>query len=344
MLNENRLNMLQNVIISQLANAITERNPDKPVVRIDDQEVFSRLTDLYDEAKEMQFGKETGKSYKFMPKQYKEMVMRLIAPNYAFTYRTSGTNTDTSVTVEAFLFLNYSDEKPIAVGKATVSYTDAPVDFNNDEWAKKMYCESAAKGLAESKALQKYGIGSWYSYSYEPEENPDVAMNEMQKKDDMNPQVAYDATTQSIVIDQPKGDSNSQVQNIANFTIAEPSIENEVHMENMDSKNLSECELNQVNTENSNNASDVINTEKEETTNTSGEITELEEARNMKAECGKALSMGLTLGETADKYPGNILWMYMKGNVSDSGKKALLVIAKNYPEIKQAFNDNGINV
>ncbi|MEE1256263.1 MAG: hypothetical protein UHN47_07095 [Lachnospiraceae bacterium] len=340
MINENRLNMLHEVMIMELAKAIDSRHPDKPVNRYDDKEVFSRLTDLYDEAKEVQFGKETGKSYKFMPKQYKEMVMKLIAPDSCFTYRTTGKDSDSSVTVEAFLYLNYSDDKPIATGKATVSYSSAPTEYNDDEWGRKMYCESAAKGLAESKALQKYGIGSWYSYSYEPEENPEEAIKTMKQKDELNPQVAYDAATTDI-----------ENQTEEKFDDAEPNSEPEkadVTKDNEipDTNMVSEPEEDSISTtvaeqSTKNEEMPIVS---EQTDVSLKNTIPLEDAKKLPAECGRAKDKGLTLGQTADTYPGNILWMYTKGDVSEDGKKALLVIARNYPAIKASFIENGIDL
>lgn len=340
MINENRLNMLQEVMITELAKAITSRHPDKPVNRKDDVEVFSRLTDLYDEKKEVQFGKETGKSYKFMPKQYKEMVMKLIAPDSCFSYRTTGKDSDSSVTVEAFLYLNYSDEKPIATGKATVAYSSAPAEYNDDEWGRKMYCESWAKGLAESKALQKYGIGSWYSYSYEPEDNPDEAINAMKQKEELNPQIAYDATT----IDTANQTEEKSVDAEPNSEPEKADVtkENEIPDTNMVLKSEEESVNATVAEQSTKNEEMPIVSEQND--DSLENTISLEDAKKLPAECGKAKAKGLTLGQTADLHPGNILWMYTRGDVSEEGKEALLIIARNYPDIKASFIENGIDL
>lgn len=340
MINENRLNMLQEVMITELAKAIDSRHPDKPVNRYDDKEVFSRLTDLYDEAKEVQFGKETGKSYKFMPKQYKEMVMKLIAPDSCFTYRTTGKDSDSSITVEAFLYLNYSDEKPIATGKATVSYSSAPAEYNDDEWGRKMYCESAAKGLAESKALQKYGIGSWYSYSYEPEDNPEEAVNAMKQKDELNPQIAYDATTTDMENQTEK--KSVEAKPVNEKESANTAKENEVSETNMETDTREDSVITTVAEQHAENVETPIVSEQNDRSLENS--ISLDDAKNLPAECGRAKDKGLTLGQTADTYPGNILWMYTKGDVSEEGKEALLVIARNYPDIKASFIENGIKI
>lgn len=346
MINEKRLALLQNTMVSELCNAIDQRHPDNPLRMKTEEELFSRLPDLYDEAKEIQFGQETGQSYKFMPKQYKAMVMRLIAPEYMFSYKTYPG--EFSVTVEAFLFLDFNDEKPICSGKATVPYSSAS-DMGEHEG--KMYCESTAKGLAESKALQAYGIGSWFSYKYEPEENPDAAMDTMQKSGNLNPTIAYSETPQNA---EPTSATTSAPS--TSTSVEQPSdeakvVEPQEKKENKGKQNKRSIKQQKVEIAESSESGEpeVANAapEKEEPTeeksdNASAGLT-LDEAMAIKADCGKAMAKGYTLGETANMFPMNLAWMYVNG-ASERNKEAIAVIVRNNSVFQKLFADKGITI
>ena len=204
-----------------------------------------------------------------------------------------------------------------------------------------MYCESAAKGLAESKALQKYGIGSWYSYSYEPEDNPEEAIEAMKQKDELNPQVVYPTTATTETLNQVDEKSVDAEQD-SKQKVTNPTKDNESPATDI----VVEMTKNSVDA-----TASEQGTESKEEPNLSvpndvplKNTISLEEAKKLPAECGRAKDKGLTLGETAETYPGNILWMYTKGDVSEEGKEALLVIARNYPDIKTSFIENGIAI
>jgi hypothetical protein len=309
MMNEKLLKKLDNVIINELGKAINERHADNPIEEITEDTVFERLPDLYDEVKEIEFGQETGNTCKFMPKQYKQMVMRLIAPEHSFGYKVF--QGETAVTVEAFLFLNYMDEKPICTGKATVLYSSIQ---EMDEYEGRAYCESTAKGLAESKALQKYGIGSWFSYRFEPEENPDLAADRLNKSDGANPVVVFDKNATATA-------SSAHVQ-----TETQPETEKKTE------KNA-ETPIEKA-----------IDVSERQSPDTQNQDMTLDEALALLADCGKAAAKGLTLGETAEKFPLNLAWMYIQSTISETNKKAITIIANNRPDIKEMFEAKNIKL
>ena len=181
-INQKRLELLQNVMADTLTSAINERHPEAPIKRFSEEELFSRLPDLYDVKKEVEFGQETGREYKYMPKHYKEMVLRLIAPFAGFQYRIDCNEAGYSVTALLYLDCREKDQNPVSIGEAFVSF--ASVDQNMTEDEKKSFAKATAKGLAESKAMQKFGIGIWHTYQYEPEENPDEAEAQLQRNQD----------------------------------------------------------------------------------------------------------------------------------------------------------------
>ena len=347
MMNEKRLNLLQQVMINDLAEEINKHKEPDEKIEPTEEAVFANLKSIYEEKKQIEFGQETGNSYRYMPKQYKKMVMRLISPECMFSHKTI--TTETAVTDECYLFITNTDEKPVATGKATVTYSSV-IDESMGEYEKKLYCEATAKGLAESKALQDFGIGSWYSYQFEAEENPDEAVANMTEKAGTVPKLALEDNTES--------------SETSGSNIEEKSIKEEGSKENLPDEDKKENETddevtkvqsafeNAMNVTTEEAAQEMVsdtepeNTEQAVEAQVSKDVTiSYEEALDMPAEVGKASSRGWTLGYTAEKYPHNIIWMYKNsGEISDAGKAALVVIAKNNSVVAADFAANGVNL
>lgn len=209
----NYLKLLQMSLLEELSAQINKRlsAEGKTPISASADDVFKNLIHLYDEKRELEFAQETGRSYKFMPKKYKAMVMRLVAPNYCISTKIQ--SSDAGVTAEAYLFLTPESAKPVAQGKQFLPFDKAP-DSLETEAERKAYIEATAKGLAHSKAYQEFGIGSWYSYQYEPEDNPDIVVNLLKEQDDLNPVIGYgncsqDETESGPQISQPSFSSPS---------------------------------------------------------------------------------------------------------------------------------------
>ena len=360
-INEKRLELLQQVMVNTLTAAINERHPDEPIRRMSEEELFSRLPDLYDVSKQVEFGQETGREYKYMPKHYKEMALRLIAPFAGFQYRIDCNEAGYNVTAHLFLDCREKAQNPVSIGEAFVSF--ASLDQNMAEEDKKSYAKATAKGLAESKAMQKFGIGIWHTYQYEPEENPDAAENEIQKNKDqtyvdpigIQKQAVDSGVTENNLpvkeTEQSKDTEQQTLDNVLNPLTqgqgqaseetpvkAEKEAEPEKSKRGRKPKPKAEPEPEA--------SADVDNNANAEAERSIADVTDdgltLEQAMNLPADNGKAKDRGLTLGETTEQYPGNLLWMYVSDGTSSLNKKAIEVIVKNNPELLELFSARNI--
>lgn len=331
-INQKRLELLQNVMVDTLTSAINERHPEAPIKRFSEEELFSRLPDLYDVKKEVEFGQETGREYKYMPKHYKEMVLRLIAPFAGFQYRIDCNEAGYSVTALLYLDCREKDQNPVSIGEAFVSF--ASVDQNMTEDEKKSFAKATAKGLAESKAMQKFGIGIWHTYQYEPEENPDEAEAQLQRNQD---QTYADpvGTNSKEPVSSEKGQKAEEIDNPLTQDKDTQTQENTPESEAVKPKRGRKPKAQTVE-ENS-----VTETVEEQEDVGSDQGIPLEKALALPADCGKAQSMRLTLGDTAAQYPGNMYWMYCNDDASELNKKAIEVIVRNDPSLAQFFKERG---
>lgn len=362
-INTKRMELLQQVMVNTLAAAINERHPDEPIRRMSEEELFSRLPDLYDVSKQVEFGQETGREYKYMPKHYKEMVLRLIAPFAGFQYRIDCNEAGYNVIAHLFLDCREKDQNPVSIGEAFVSF--ASLDQNMAEEDKKSYAKATAKGLAESKAMQKFGIGIWHTYQYEPEENPDAAETEIQKNKDqtyidpigIQKQAADSGVTENKLpvkeTVQSKEPEQQTLENVLNPLTqgqgqdseetpvkVEKEAEPEKSRRGRKPKPKAEPEP-EVSANVDNNAN--AEAERSIADVTDGGLT-LEKAMALPADNGKAKDRGLTLGKTSEQFPGNLLWMYVSDGTSSLNKKAIEVIVKNNPELLELFSARNIEI
>ena len=334
-INQKRLELLQNVMVDTLTSAINERHPEAPIKRFSEEELFSRLPDLYDVKKEVEFGQETGREYKYMPKHYKEMVLRLIAPFAGFQYRIDCNEAGYSVTALLYLDCREKDQNPVSIGEAFVSF--ASVDQNMTEDEKKTFAMATAKGLAESKAMQKFGIGIWHTYQYEPEENPDEAEAQLQRNQDQTyaDPVGTNSKNSKEPVSSEKEQKAEETDNPLTQDKDTQTQEKQSESEAVKPKRGRKPKAQTVE-ENS-----VTETVEEQEDVGSDQGLPLEKALALPADCGKAQAMGLTLGDTAAQYPGNIYWMYCNDDASESNKKAIEVIVRNDPSLAQFFKERG---
>lgn len=327
------MDLLQKTLVTELAKEINKRKKKEEQISNSPEEVFANLPLIYDEKKEVEFGAETGKSYKFMPKQYKAMVMRLVAPEYCPSVRV--TYNDFGVMAEAYLFLHQEDNKPVAQGKQFLPFSAAPEDLASDA-EKRSYLEATVRGMALSKAYQEFGIGSWYNYRFEPEDNPDEAMGKISEQEGLNPTMGYDSSSAesdaSASTEQPEGvtspnKAEDSEKSLEMSATKEAQNEGEENGSTDDSATVPETEV------------------KEESDKESSfqpvDYNELQAALERVAPCGKAKTLNLTLGATAKKYPQNLCWMYQQP-IPDEDKQAIQIIAKSNPEIMELFEQNGI--
>lgn len=334
-INQKRLELLQNVMVDTLTSAINERHPEAPIKRFSEEELFSRLPDLYDVKKEVEFGQETGREYKYMPKHYKEMVLRLIAPFAGFQYRIDCNEAGYSVTALLYLDCREKDQNPVSIGEAFVSF--ASVDQNMTEDEKKSFAKATAKGLAESKAMQKFGIGIWHTYQYEPEENPDAAEAQLQRNQDQT--YADPVGTNSKNSKEPVSSEKEQkADETDNPLTQDKDTKAQEKQSESEAEKPKRGRKPKAQTVEENSVAEMV--EEQEDVGSDQDIP-LEKALALPADCGKAQAMGLTLGDAAAQYPGNIYWMYCNDEASELNKKAIEVIVRNDPSLAQFFKERG---
>lgn len=330
------MNLLQKTLVSELAKEINTKKEKDDQIGDTPEEVFANLPFIYDEKKEVEFGTETGKSYKFMPKQYKAMVMRLVAPEYCPSVRV--TYNDFGVMAEAYLFLHQEDSKPVAQGKQFLPYSAAPEDLAS-EAEKRSYLEATVRGMALSKAYQEFGIGSWYNYQFEPEENPDGAMGKISEQEGLNPTMGYDSSSAEAdaSVSTEHGDDNASPEK----TEDDARVLKTSAAEESGTQEKTESEANGTTDESTPVPEAVENDEAEKEASSQPADVDLQAALDRIAPCGKAKTLSLTLGATAKKYPQNLCWMYQQP-IPDEDKQAIQIIAKSNPEIMELFEQNGI--
>ncbi len=325
MLNTDNFALLQGVMLESMAKEINKKLPESDQIGSSAEEVFKNLTSISETVVDRSFGEDNG-SYDYMPLQYKSMVMRLVAPEYCPSVRTMLLN-DEGVYAEAFLFLSPEDTKPVASGKMFVSFSSVRERFPKDETQNlRFFTEELAKGSALSKAYEKFGIGSWFKRKFTSDDNPDKVLSDLESQNKVQPVTAYDT-------ESGKTTPETEAPVPAQESTPAPAPEAEKPQAPVKpAKEPAKAKAAKADTP-------AVPSEAPEADNDL-QVT-LEEAKTMKATVGKAASMGLTLGETAEKFPGNILWMYTQ-DVSAEEKAALSVIAKSNPKISDLFKQRGV--
>lgn len=353
-MNEKYLELLNQTLLTTMAKEINKRlaEENKNEIPATPEKVFENLPMLYDTVQEYAFGTDaTGRSYRFMPKRFKAMVMRLIAPEYCPQIRI--TKNDVGVCAEAWLYLNNTDSKPVASGKQYVSYDAARKSAENDPKIDSTsdsdvfaYAEATAQGIALSKAYQEFGIGSWYTYQFEPEENPDAALAAMESNDGVQPTIAYGEDNDTA----NESDGGETAANNSE-TVSEPATDEPEQPETTkeDTKTSSESEVTDDTTPKKPESDSSDGAKQEVPTTNKGKTSKkadaaLEAARARKAPFGKAADMNLTLGQTEERYPGNIFWMYNQPSISEEDKEAIKLIVKNNDALLELFNGRNVSV
>lgn len=310
----NYLELLQGAVLRELASAIKKNQPEFAAETATAEDVFANLEYIYEEAKEVTFGKETGRVLRYMPKRYKEMVMRLISPTSSFLYDIA--SNDAAVTVTAKLYYDRLDEKPVTIGTATVSMQSLEGQSMSD-YEKKRSVEAIAKGQAESKALQRFGIGSWFNY--ELEENPELMLEQAKQKADFAPVAPPKvAATQEVpVVSEP-----------VSVQTEEEDITNAPKRRGRPPKDV-QADVAQDTQEAVQKTADVpVQT---------GAMS-LSEARNIVCPIGRAA--GRTLGEIEQRWPANITWLYEQPDCPI--KDALEIIIRSSSDLMARAAEKGI--
>lgn len=315
------LELLQGALLRELGKAISVHNEKFNTESCTPEDVFANIEYIYEEIAEMEFGSPTGRTMKFMPKRYKEMVMRLVSPECTFSYKKM--EGETAVSIDAYLFLNREDTKPIATGSSTVSF-NALSNPDLDDFSKKRMVEAIAKGQAESKALQKFGIGSWFKYELE-EESPEVLLEQAKQRADLSPTAVPVQNVQKVDM--------SSISEETTEPVTEPAVE-EMKPEPVLTPVLTDEEPEQK-------TKKASKPKTEEPASAQPMIDEnLEAARAVVCTVGKA--KGMTLGEIEAKFAANLVWQFSQPDCNY--KESLRVIIANNSELKSYAEERGVQI
>lgn len=331
-MDQKNFSLLQGVMLDSMAKEINKKMPEDGRIGSSAEEVFNNLPSIYEMAVDRSFGEDNG-SYNYMPLQYKAMVMRLVAPEYCPSIRAE--KTDNGVFAEAFLYLTPEDNRPVASGKMFVSFASVRERFTDAEQENILFfTEELARGSALSKAYEKFGIGSWFKRKYTMDDNPDEVLADLENQDKVQPVTAYE--TESVK-ETPVSEELTPAQETVPTTALAETLRQD------DGSNVPKNEQSVPDATTPDNPAEPGKAEESVSQSAADNSLQinLEEAKAMKATIGKAADMGLTLGETAERFPGNILWMYTQ-DVPVKDKVALTVIAKSNPEISGLFKQRGI--
>lgn len=316
------LELLNKVFLNTLRQAILEKNPDAKLETAED--IFDHLDSIYDEYSVKEFGDETGK-VRFMPLRYKMIVMRIVFPRYHFKYKVI--HGDTACSVDANLFLDLSDTVPISCGSVTIPY---PHEGELSEMESKHNTELTAKGVAESKALQKFGIGSWFQFEAK-EESPEVVVEQLKENSDFVPQKLSDDTEEnSMMLPDPEkniaGTPALNEESVASFFNGNdiPSEENDPISENPVSKNSDSADTEPALPEDG---------EK-------NEAYDLDSARSVIVDIGR--KAGLAIGSVEKTHPQNLIWLYAQPECTI--KDALRIVILNNERLLASAREQGLQL
>lgn len=324
------LNLLQSTIVGELAKVIVSKGVEcKPTP----EDVFANLSYVYEEIDEVQFGQPTGNKMKYMPKQFKHMVMRLISPTCSIRNRSEWF--DDHVSVEAFLYYDRNDSQPIASAKSIYYFENMVGELTDAE--KRSTAELAARGYATSKVLQEFGIGAWFKSAFEPEENPELVNAEMAKRNDLTPTVAVTALPPNPLDDEKTEDKvetkktkSKKETNVETEPITKPDevAETNVTESVQDSLPLVSQEETPVTASKDNSDS-----------------MSFEDARAVAIDLGRGKQLNLTVGDEMDdkRYINNLAWVY-KNTQSDVVKEAIRVVARKDDTVMQILLANAIEL
>jgi len=290
--------LFKNTLVSELAKAITEKGTECKNTK---EDVFEKLPFLYEEIVEEEFGQKTGNIKKYLPKRYKEMVMRLISPMSSIISRP--TYFDDHVRVDSSLFFDRCDDKPIA---SAVGYFYFSKITDADPDTVKSVAESAARGIAESRCLEKFGIGSWFERGFQPEDAPEEFLDKQDKNSDFKPDIPA----------QPEAPTN----------VEEKSEEKPTEEPSTSTKENPTPEKKKRGPKKSTTISSL----------------DLEEVLALPAEIGIAKNKGYSLGDVVNNCPLNLRWMYVQKDISPEGKAAIKRIALSDEKIKASFEEYGL--
>ena len=320
-------------VLGDKVNAKLQAAGKKTIDTSDMMAVMTNLDDLYNEGDVMEFGSPTGEKYKYLSKEDKMILLRIISLTASIRSSCEWidmTDDDKKPPVKALrtyaeMYFDRNDSRPVVTyQKVWTAKRLMDNEFANTTLDERANAEALARGICETRCLSKFGFGAWFGQDTDPE-------TELIEKDNANSSVATVATP--TVIESPS------------LTDIPDTTQDEVPFETWINTPVTEPEPSKVKEEKK---KETVKKAKEPEPIVPSETINLtlDEARAVKATVGIAASKGFTLGVIADDEKmkrTNLCYIYIHSHNAKE-KAAIRVIAENDEVVKASFEDKGVSL
>lgn len=359
--NINYQNLYQNFLVKVLGEKINAKLSAQGKTKIDSSDamaVMMNIDALYNEGDILEFGAPTGEKFRYLSKEDKSLLLRIIAPtayvdsNCEWTEMTDADNKPAVKVLKswAYVFYDRADNKPVAkYQKVWTLNRLLGKGYAQTTLEERANAEALARGLCETRALSKFGLGGWFGSEKDPEAQLIDNDNELGGNNItvVMPEQAIPApTTAPVLSDMLSGDEiPDEVPFEAVVKPLNPPVTDEapkaedVSIEEKPKRTRKPKTTEQAQTP------EPIATAADEAADGELDLT-LSEARQIKATVGLAASKGFTLGDIADDEKmkrGNLRYIYTHSHNARE-KAAIKVLAKNDTVIMASFDEGGISL
>ena len=357
--NINYANLYQNFLVKVLGEKINSKLAARGKNQIDTSDamaVMMNIDALYNEGDILEFGAPTGEKFRYLSKEDKNLLLRIIAPtayvdsNCEWTEMTDADNKPAVKVLKSWAYVYYdrADAKPVAkYQKVWTLQRLLGKDFAATTLEERANAEALARGLCETRVLSRFGLGGWFGAEKDPEAQLIDNDNElggnnitvvMPKEDAPAPEPATAPPTFSDMLPGDNVPDEVPFETVVNPPVADAAPVAEVKPEEKPKrtrKTKTEAPVEAAAPENTPDAPQ------------DAAITlTLDEAREVKATVGLAASKGFTLGNIADDEKmkrGNLRYIYTHSH-NPREKAAIKVLALNDTVIKASFDEGGISL
>lgn len=355
--NINFTNLYQQFLVKVLGEKINAKltAQGKPSVDASDaMAVMMNINVLFNEGDILEFGAPTGEKFKYLSKEDKSLLLRIIAPT---AYIDSNCEWSEMTDVEgkpavkvlkswAYVFYDRADSKPVAKYQKTWTLERLlGKNFASTTLEERANAEALARGLCETRVLSRFGLGCWFGSEKDPEAQLIENDNELGGNNIkvVMPEESVATTTPSFTDMLPGDNVPDEVpfEAVINPPVAETAPEAVAEPEEKPKKARKAKIEAPVET-----AAPAIPEAPTEVASDDAITLTLDEAREVKATVGLAASKGFTLGNIADDEKmkrGNLRYIYTHSH-NPREKAAIKVLALNDTVIKASFDEGGISL
>ena len=329
--------------------------------------VFSNLDVLFEEVDKLEFGQPTGEKYRYLAKEDKMMVLRLISLTASIdtTAVWKTVKPDTGVeggqeipVIEACasLYFDRNDTKPVSVYRKTWTVEKllgGPIANTSIE--DRANAENLARGLCETRCLTKFGIGAWFGDTDPETEYAKMGNAEGSIAEISLPVAPTTAPSPVEVTESKEAEIPFETQMSFDMIVPTGNVEPKEEADVTTEPVIAETEATEPAPEapkkrarkpKTATVTEQASEEAEDAVSTATISLSLDEARSVKATVGIAQTKGYTLGQIADDERmkrTNLKYIYAHSH-SAKEKEAIRLLARNDEEIKQSFVEGGISL